>query len=85
MCGPLCFYILYLMTKRDPARHFWVAVLCTAELYGVWMTFAPDIADGAKNLVLHPKALLLFWIYNLGMNSLYVSSCSEASLLLISS
>jgi len=73
------------MTKRDPARHFWVAVLCTAELYGVWMTFAPDIADGAKNLVLHPKALLLFWIYNLGMNSLYVSSCSEASLLLISS
>jgi hypothetical protein len=32
--GPLCLYIALLLVRRDPARHYWLVVLCTAELYG---------------------------------------------------
>ncbi|KAG6849330.1 hypothetical protein H0H93_009375 [Arthromyces matolae] len=32
--GPLCCYILYLLARSDPARHYWIVVLSTAELYG---------------------------------------------------
>ena len=32
--GPLCCYILHLLMLSDPARHYWIVVLCTAELYG---------------------------------------------------
>ena len=32
--GPLCCYILNQIIKNDPSRHYWVVVLCTAELYG---------------------------------------------------
>lgn len=31
---PLCIYILKLLTNDDPARHYWLIVLSTAELYG---------------------------------------------------
>jgi len=32
--GPLAALIVYQIVKRDPARHYWVVVLSTAELYG---------------------------------------------------
>lgn len=32
--GSLCCYILRQLVKNDPARHYWIIVLCTAELYG---------------------------------------------------
>jgi hypothetical protein len=32
--GPLCLYIARQLVRRDPARHYWLVVLCTAELYG---------------------------------------------------
>ena len=32
--APLCFYILRQLLEGDPARHYWIVVLCTAELYG---------------------------------------------------
>jgi len=36
--GPLAALIVYQIVKRDPARHYWIVVLSTAELYGgyVW-------------------------------------------------
>jgi len=33
-CGPICFYILKQLINDDPARHYWLVVLSTAELYG---------------------------------------------------
>lgn len=27
-------YIAYLLVKNDPARHYWIVVISTAELYG---------------------------------------------------
>ena len=32
--GPLGCYTIYQLIKNDPARHFWIVVLSTAELYG---------------------------------------------------
>ena len=32
--GPLAAFIVYQIVKRDPARHYWIIVLNTAELYG---------------------------------------------------
>jgi hypothetical protein len=32
--GPLCCYILKQLAHDDPARHYWLIVLSTAELYG---------------------------------------------------
>ena len=32
--GPLAVLIVYQIVKRDPARHYWIIVLSTAELYG---------------------------------------------------
>jgi hypothetical protein len=34
--GSLCCYILYQLVRGDPARHYWIIVLCTAEIYGGW-------------------------------------------------
>ena len=32
--GPLALYIASLLARDDPARHYWIIVLSTAELYG---------------------------------------------------
>lgn len=32
--GPLCCYILKQLANDDPARHYWLIVLSTAEIYG---------------------------------------------------
>ena len=37
--GPLAALIVYLIVKRDPARHYWIVVLSTAELYGGYVFF----------------------------------------------
>lgn len=48
--GPLCCFILYQLTRQDAARHYWIVVLSTAELYGGWMTFCPEWLTGSPNL-----------------------------------
>jgi hypothetical protein len=32
--APMCCYIIRQIVKDDPARHYWIIVLSTAELYG---------------------------------------------------
>ena len=32
--GPIACYILKQLAANDPARHYWIVVLCTAEIYG---------------------------------------------------
>ena len=34
IAGPMCCYILYQLVRGDPARHYWIVVLCTGEIYG---------------------------------------------------
>jgi len=68
--GLLCCYILKLLANDDPARHYWLIVLSTAELYGGWMTFCPEWLTGSPNLnTSHP---LYLWVYLFFMNMIWV-------------
>jgi hypothetical protein len=43
--GPLCCYILKQLLKDDPARHYWIIVLSTAEVYGGCVPLASGTFD----------------------------------------
>ncbi|KAG5716656.1 Emopamil-binding protein-like [Termitomyces sp. T112] len=68
--GPLCCYILHLLALSDPARHYWIVVLCTAEIYGGWMTFCPEWLTGSPNL--DTSNPLYLWVYLFFMNIIWV-------------
>jgi len=68
--GPMCFYILKQLASNDPARHYWIVVLSTAELYGGFMTFAPEWLTGSPNL--DASNALYLWVYLFFMNFLWV-------------
>ncbi|GLB45487.1 putative emopamil binding protein [Lyophyllum shimeji] len=68
--GPLCCYILALLARDDPARHYWIVVLSTAELYGGWMTFCPEWLTGSPNL--DTSNPLYLWVYLFFMNVIWV-------------
>ncbi|KAL5524449.1 hypothetical protein ACEPAF_9589 [Sanghuangporus sanghuang] len=68
--GPLCCYILYQLVRQDPARHYWIVVLSTAELYGGWMTFCPEWLTGSPNL--DTSNPLYLWVYLVFMNVIWV-------------
>ncbi|KAH9936351.1 Emopamil-binding protein [Fomitopsis serialis] len=68
--GPLCCYILTQLARNDPARHYWIVVLSTAELYGGWMTFCPEWLTG--NQYLNTDNILHFWVYLVFMNVIWV-------------
>lgn len=64
--GPLCCFILYQLTRQDAARHYWIVVLSTAELYGGWMTFCPEWLTGSPNLdTSNPLYLYVYLIVSL--------------------
>ncbi|CCM03513.1 uncharacterized protein FIBRA_05647 [Fibroporia radiculosa] len=68
--GPMCCYILKQLAQDDPARHYWIVVLSTAELYGGWMTFCPEWLTGSKYL--DTSNILYFWVYLVFMNVIWV-------------
>ncbi|EEB99113.1 hypothetical protein MPER_01266 [Moniliophthora perniciosa FA553] len=59
--GGICVYILKQLANNDPARHYWIVVLSTAELYGGWMTFCPEWLTGSPNL--NTSNVLYLWVY----------------------
>ncbi|KAF9479938.1 Emopamil-binding protein [Pholiota conissans] len=68
--GPMCCYILYQLARGDAARHYWIIVLSTAELYGGWMTFCPEWLTGSPNL--NTSNVLHLWVYLVLMNTIWV-------------
>ena len=46
--GPMCCYVLKQLANDDPARHYWLIVLSTAELYG---GFVPRNANEDTSLI----------------------------------
>jgi hypothetical protein len=68
--GPMSCYILKQLIKDDPARHYWIVVLSTAEIYGGWMTFCPEWLTGNPNL--DTSNALYFWVYLMFMNIIWV-------------
>ncbi|PWY99772.1 EBP-domain-containing protein [Testicularia cyperi] len=68
--GPLAAYCCYLLAKQDPVYHYWAVVLSTAELYGGFMTFAPEWLTGSPNL--DTSNWLFTWVYLAFMNLMWV-------------
>jgi len=68
--GPMCCWILYQLVNNDPARHYWIVVLSTAELYGGWMTFCPEWLVGSPSL--DTSNWLYLYVYLMFMNVLWV-------------
>jgi hypothetical protein len=40
--APLAAFVAYQIVKRDPARYYWIIVLCTGELYGGYVAWYHD-------------------------------------------
>lgn len=53
-----------------PRRHFAQVCLCVAELYGGWMTFAPEWLIGSP--ALNTSNWVFTWVYLVFMNGLWV-------------
>jgi len=81
--GPLAAYICYLLTKGHgnvgPAASgtrtsgklaFWLIVLATGELYGGFMTFAPEWLSSSHNL--DTSNWMYMWLYLFFFNMLWV-------------
>lgn len=68
--GILCIFQIYGVVRRSSWRHVLQVVICVAELYGGWMTFAPEWLDGSPNL--NGSDFSLLWIYLVFMNGLWV-------------
>ncbi|KAJ5759179.1 hypothetical protein N7520_006335 [Penicillium odoratum] len=80
--GPAAIYICYLLVKgnhKTPSvalgtykAKMWFAavVLATAEIYGGWMTFAPEWLTGSTQLATHD--FVYKWLYLVFFNGLWV-------------
>jgi len=51
--GPVALWVAGMVRRGEGRRWFWISVLATAEIYGAWMTFAPEWLAGNKNLMTH--------------------------------
>jgi hypothetical protein len=67
--GPLAAACAYGVYARRPWRHLAVVVLCVAELYGGWMTFAPEWLAGSPALSGDPYLQVVYLFY---LNALWV-------------
>ena len=71
--GLLCLVQLYALWNRSSYRHVLQLFICTAELYGGWMTFGPEWFSTPPNPNLAGMdEPVLFWIYLVFMNGLWV-------------
>ncbi|BGP28093.1 hypothetical protein Rt10032_c17g5823 [Rhodotorula toruloides] len=69
--GPLAAYCANEMRRpENEAWRLWIIILSVAELYGGWMTFAPEWITGSPSLnTSHP---LYTWVYLAFFNGLWV-------------
>ncbi|KAL9128051.1 MAG: hypothetical protein Q9217_003190 [Psora testacea] len=70
--GPLAAYVCELVRQGDRAGKlwFWASVLATGELYGGFMTFAPEWLCCSPNL--NTSNFLYLWVYLAFFNMLWV-------------
>ena len=66
-CTTLCFVLVYAIFTNKPYRHYLQIVLSVCELYGGWMTFAPEWLSGNQNLIGTEdlmRHILHLWFFN---------------------
>lgn len=68
--GPACLFAAYGTAKRAPWRHALQLAVCVSELYGGWMTFAPEWFTGSPNL--DTSYWVYTYVYLLWMNGVWV-------------
>ena len=76
IAGPLALYICYLLQR--PAKNaaaastcFWMTILATGEIYGGFMTFAPEWLTESSNL--DTTNWMYMWLYLVFFNGLWVA------------
>lgn len=66
--GPLAIYVCNLLRKQQISKaFFWMTVIATGELYGGFMTFAPEWLTGSPNL--DTSNFIFLWIYLVFFNA----------------
>ncbi|PNS19447.1 hypothetical protein CAC42_7291 [Sphaceloma murrayae] len=73
--GPIAVWICVCLSRRKPgskggSEWFWMVLLATSELYGGFMTFAPEWLSGSPNL--DCSNFLFLWVYLFFFNTLWV-------------
>ncbi|EPS45416.1 hypothetical protein H072_652 [Dactylellina haptotyla CBS 200.50] len=68
--GPGAAYICYLLAKGSPNVWFWILVVAVGEIYGGWMTFAPEWLTGS--MALETSNFMYKWVYLFFFNMLWV-------------
>nr|XP_032800484.1 emopamil-binding protein-like [Petromyzon marinus] len=70
VAGPLALLLVFAIVQDKHYRHFVQVCLCVCELYGGWMTFAPEWLAGSASLRTDSPDLL--WLYLVFFNGLWV-------------
>jgi len=70
VAGPMAVWCAVLIARRNPQVGFWMTVLATGELYGGFMTFAPEWLTGSQNL--DTSNFMYLWVYLVFFNMLWV-------------
>jgi hypothetical protein len=65
--GPMAVWICNCLRKESPSAWFWMTVLATAELYGGFITFAPEWLTG--NINLDTSNWMYLWLYLVSLPS----------------
>ncbi|BGP20824.1 hypothetical protein JCM10213_008141 [Rhodosporidiobolus nylandii] len=68
--GPLCVVVAEGIRRGGAAWRFWIVVLSVAELYGGWMTFAPEWVSDSPSL--NTSHWMYTYVYLLFFNGLWV-------------
>lgn len=69
--GPLAAALAYATYYRRPWRHFWQVVCASGEIYGNWMTFAPEWLTGSA--ALNPENSWVHkWVYLFYANIVWI-------------
>ncbi|EMC99024.1 hypothetical protein BAUCODRAFT_31308 [Baudoinia panamericana UAMH 10762] len=70
IAGPMALWICNSLRTQRPDSWFWMVVLATGELYGGFMTFAPEWLAGNPNL--NTTNFMYLWVYLFFFNTLWV-------------
>ncbi|KAK0976420.1 hypothetical protein LTR91_013652 [Friedmanniomyces endolithicus] len=66
--APIALWICYCLRAQRADTWFWMVVLATGELYGGFMTFAPEWLSGSTNL--DTTNFMYTWVYLFFFNTL---------------
>lgn len=71
LCSGLALALIYAVVHNKHYRHFLQISLSVCELYGGWMTFAPEWLQGSPSLN-QASSFLHLWVYLVFFNGIWV-------------